>query len=241
MDTIESQKNERDLRREFQDLAYMVVHHLKEPIRSIRTGVELLLENEQQSNPEVEGGSSLMVPSADRILRGASRLEEIAASIAQYADDLGDEDEPLELTNTEAVLRTIRQKLKPLIEQTQAAVTNDSLPRLECQPTRFARLMEHLITNAIVYRREQVAPAVHVSANRNASYWLFSVADNGMGIASPHLDQVFEPFRRLHANRYHGLGMGLATCRKIVARHGGRVWMESHPGVGSTVFFTLPG
>jgi light-regulated signal transduction histidine kinase (bacteriophytochrome) len=241
MNAIDAPKNERDLRREFQDLAYLIVHHLKEPVRSIRTGAELLLENVQQSNLEIEGDALLIRSSADCLLRGASRVDEIATSIAQYADDLGDEDEPMEPVNTEAVLRALRQKLKPLIEQTQAAVTNDSLPRLECQPTRFSRLMEHLVRNAIVYRREPIRPSIHISAKRDSAHWLFSIVDNGIGIAPPYLDQVFDPFCRLHAKQYHGLGMGLTTCRKIVTRHGGRIWLESEVGVGSTVFFTLPG
>lgn len=230
----EPSKNERDLKREIQDLVYMVVHHLKEPARSIRTGVELLLEElDPESTPHIS-------PPADRILRGALRLDEIAASMAQYADDLSNEDEEMELTNMEAIFRAVPQKLAPLIEQTRAIVTSDSLPRLQCQPTRIARLMEHLVKNAILYRREQVPPAVHLSAKKEPAHWLFSVADNGTGVEPAYLDQVFEPFRRLHSKDRHGLGMGLSTCRHIVSRHGGRIWMESQFGIGSVVFFSLP-
>jgi light-regulated signal transduction histidine kinase (bacteriophytochrome) len=212
----------------------MVAHHLKEPVRTIRTSVELLREE-----PHSETGKD--IPAAtDRILGGASRLEEIAASVAQYADDLSDEDEPMKRVNTEAVLRAVRQKLRPLMEQTQAGVTSGPLPELECQPTRFARLVEHLVKNAILYRREQIPPAVHVSANKQPTEWLFSIADNGTGVEPAYLDQIFEPFRRMHLNERRGLGMGLTTCRQIVTRHGGRIWMESIPGVGSVVFFTLP-
>jgi light-regulated signal transduction histidine kinase (bacteriophytochrome) len=219
----------------------MLVHHLKEPVRSIRTGAELLLENEQNCDLETKAEIFSVISCADRILRGASRLDEIATSIAQYADDLGNEDEPVELTNTEAILRALRQKLQPLIEQTQATVTNDTLPKLECQPMRLSRLLEHLLRNAIVYRREQVPPAIHVSAKREPAHWLFSVIDNGVGIAPSYLEHIFDPFRRLHATEYRGLGMGLTTCKKIITRHGGRIWMESRVGMGSTVFFTLPG
>lgn len=212
----------------------MVVHQLKEPMRSIRTSVELLIE-------ELDLESDRHIPaSADRILGGALRLDEIAKSVAQYADDLGNEDEEMELTNIEAVFRAVRQKLSPLIEQTQALVTSDPLPRLRCQPTRIARLMEHLVRNAILYRREQVPPTVHVSGRKEPAHWLFSIADNGTGVEPAYLEQIFEPFRHLHSKERHGLGMGLTTCRHIVARHGGRIWMESQFSIGSIVFFSLP-
>jgi light-regulated signal transduction histidine kinase (bacteriophytochrome) len=232
--------DERDLKREFQNLAYMVVHHLKEPIRSIRTGAELLLENDQNSDPKDKDNLSFVLSCTDRILRGASHLDEIVASVARYADDLNDEDEPVEVTNAETVLRLLRQKLRPLIEQTQAVITNDLLPKIECRPTRFSRLMEHLLRNAIVYHRQEAPPVVHVSAKTEGIDWLFSVRDNGPGIASEYLEQVFDPFRRLHGKEPWGLGMGLATCRSIVTQHGGRIWIESATGAGSTVFFTLP-
>ncbi len=234
-------KDEREIKREFQDLAYMIVHHLKEPVRSIRSGAELLLENEQESSSTIQGQAPSTVSCARRILEGALRLDGIATSIAQYADDLNDEDEPREPTDAGAVMRAIRQKLHPLILQTHATVTTETLPRLECQPTRFSRLMEHLLRNAIVYCREKAPPVVHVSARRNRTEWLFSISDNGIGIEPSYLEHVFEPFRRLHAKKCGGLGMGLAVCRRIVIRHGGRIWLESEPGAGSTVFFTLPG
>jgi two-component system, sensor histidine kinase and response regulator len=230
----EPSPNQRDLKRELEDLLYVVAHHLKEPARSIRTSVELLLEELGA------GGSSHLSASADRILRGVMRLDEIAASVARYADDLGSEDEEVVPTNMETVFRNIRQRLAPLIEQSRAIVTSDSLPRLRCQPTRVERLMEHLVRNAILYGREEVAPVVHVSAKKESDHWLFSITDNGTGVESEYIEQVFEPFRRLHSNEHHGLGMGLTTCRHIVARHGGRIWMQSQFGIGSTVFFTLP-
>ncbi|MFZ0591834.1 MAG: ATP-binding protein [Bryobacteraceae bacterium] len=233
-------KDEQEIKREFQELAYMIVHHLKEPVRSIRSGAELILETEQEFSPNMQSHPPSAVSYATRILQGALRLEGLTTSIAQYADDLGDEDEPMEPTDTEAVLRAVRQKLYPLILQTQAKVTTETLPKLKCQPARFSRLVEHLLRNAIVYCREGVPPLVHVSARRDGPQWLFSISDNGIGIEPSYLEHVFEPLRRLHAKRCAGLGMGLAVCRKIVMRHGGRIWLESKPDAGSTAFFTLP-
>jgi light-regulated signal transduction histidine kinase (bacteriophytochrome) len=236
----ETAKDGQEIKREFQDLAYMLAHHLKEPVRCIRSGAELLLENENEADPSMTDRASSMVSCAKRILDGALRLDGLATSIAQYADDLSDENEPMDGTELGAIMRALKQKLQPLILQTCATVTIETLPRVECQPARFSRLMEHLLRNAILYCREGVPPLVHISATRTGVEWLFSISDNGLGIEPPYLEHVFEPFRRLHAKKCGGLGMGLAICRKIVVHHGGRIWLESEIGVGSTVFFTLP-
>ncbi len=228
-----------EIKKEFQDLAYMIVHHLKEPARAIRTAAELLLAPESEEADGTERGVPSVASCADRILRGATRLDDITASIAQYADDLGSEDEPLEEVNTETILRSVLQKLHRLIEQTGASFTNSALPKLTCQPTRFSRLLEQLSRNAILYRRED-APAVHISAEEQNGVWLFSVRDNGMGMAPADLECIFDPFSRLSSKGYKGLGMGLTTARRIVSHHGGRIWVESAVDVGSTVFFSLP-
>lgn len=227
----------RRMRDEFQTLAYLLVHDLKEPTRTIRTGAELLLESQgpDGGNREVSAVSS----SVERILRGASRLDDIAGSIAQYADDLGGEDEPNEATNVEGTLRAVRQKLGRLIQATGAVVSNDPLPTVDCQPSALARLLEALVKNAICYRGEQ-PPIIHVSAQQSGANWLFSISDNGMGIADSDLERIFDPRSRLKTTSYKGLGMGLTTCRRIVIRHGGRIWIESTLGLGSKVFFIIP-
>jgi two-component system, chemotaxis family, sensor kinase Cph1 len=230
---------EPEIKREFQDLAYMIVHHLKEPTRAIRTAAELLLEPEPEADQETSNGTPSPASCADSILRGAARLDDIAASIAQYADDLGNEDEPFEQVSAETVLRSVRQKLQRLIEQTGAIVTNGTLPNLSCQPNRFSRLFEQLLRNAMLYRRGQV-PTVHVSAEEQGDVWLFSIRDNGVGVAESDLERIFDPFSRLSSKGHKGLGMGLTTARRIVSHHGGRIWIESTVDIGSSVFFTLP-
>jgi light-regulated signal transduction histidine kinase (bacteriophytochrome) len=228
-----------EIKKEFQDLAYMIVHHLKEPVRAIRTAAEMLLEPKPEAADETERDVPSVALCVDRILCGATRLDDITVSIAQYADDLGSEDEPLEPANTEMILRSVRQKLQRLIEQTGASVTNGALPMLTCQPTRFSRLLEQLLRNALLYRRED-PPAVHISAGEQPVMWLFSISDNGMGMARGDVERIFDPFSRLSSKGYKGLGMGLTTARRIVSHHGGRIWVESAIDVGSTVFFTLP-
>ncbi len=234
-----SLNDDRDIKNEFQQLAYMIVHHLKEPARAIRTGAELLLEFTETPDHESEAGGPSVASCADRILRGATRLDDITGSIARYADDLGNEDEPMEDVSAGALFRSVRQKLQPLIEQTGATVTGGELPLLRCQPSRFSRLLENLLRNAILYHREQ-PPAVHVSAEERSEFWLFSVKDNGTGIAPSELERIFHPFSRLNSKGYKGLGMGLTSSRRIVGGHGGQIWAESELGVGSTISFTVP-
>src|SRR5262249_37719958 len=121
-----------------------------------------------------------------------------------------------------------------------AVVTNDPLPRIWMTPVRFARILQNLITNAIKYVPPGGAPKIHVSVTTTADEWVFSVADNGIGIDPQYHARIFEPFKRLHtAREYSGAGMGLAICKKIVEGLGGRMSIESSPGAGSTFSFSV--
>ena len=120
-------------------------------------------------------------------------------------------------------------------------MTHDDLPALRVEPTHLVQLFQNLIGNAIKFRRPGVAPAVHVGACREEDQWHLSVRDNGIGIAAEHCDRVFLIFQRLHTREtYAGTGIGLAICKKIVERYGGRIWVETTVGQGTTFHFSLP-
>ena len=107
--------------------------------------------------------------------------------------------------------------------------------------TQLSQVFQNLIANAIKFRKPDVAPAVHVSAGRTATEWVFSVSDNGIGIEPQYYERIFQIFQRLHSREeYPGTGIGLSLCKRIIERHGGRIWLESEPGNGSTFFFTIP-
>jgi two-component system, LuxR family, sensor kinase FixL len=137
-------------------------------------------------------------------------------------------------------LKDVLASLSEAIETSHAVVTHDELPRICATPIRFARLLQNLIGNAIKYVALGVAPRIHVSGKATSDDWIFSVADNGIGINPQYHDRIFEPFKRLHnASQYAGTGMGLAICKKIVQGFGGHLWVDSAPKQGSKFFFSI--
>jgi light-regulated signal transduction histidine kinase (bacteriophytochrome) len=132
------------------------------------------------------------------------------------------------------------ENLRAAIDEGRAEVTADPLPTLAVDSLQLAQVFQNLLGNALKFHG-QAPPHVHVSAHKQGSDWVFSVCDNGIGIDPEYREKIFEIFQRLHARtEYPGTGIGLAICKQIVERHGGRIWVESEPGRGSTFFFSIP-
>jgi light-regulated signal transduction histidine kinase (bacteriophytochrome) len=146
---------------------------------------------------------------------------------------------PLHPVQLEESLRRALGNLNGSIEKNKAVVTHDPLPAILGDETHIEQLIQNLIGNAVKYRRQDV-PRIHIGAQERGKEWLFSVSDNGQGISRQYQTLIFELFKRLHSQRHSGTGIGLATCKKLVERYGGRIWVESEVGKGSTFFFTLP-
>jgi len=126
------------------------------------------------------------------------------------------------------------------MEESGALITNDRLPEVSADESQLLQLFQNLLANSIKFRSEH-NPRIHVAATRQEDEWRFSVSDNGIGIESEYYERIFVLFQRLHpASAYPGTGIGLTICKKIVSRHGGRIWVESELGKGSTFYFTLP-
>ncbi len=147
---------------------------------------------------------------------------------------------PPEPVDCEQALDLTLRNLRSAINENGATVTHDPLPTIFGDDSQLLQVFQNLIGNAIKFRRDE-PPQIHVSAVKNKNEWVFSIKDNGIGIESRHLDRIFVIFQRLHKrSQYEGTGMGLAIVKKVVERHGGRVWVESEVGVGTTFYFTMP-
>jgi len=226
----------RDLERsnsELQQFAYVASHDLTEPLRMITSYLELLggrarakLGSEEQ---EFVGYA----------IDGARRMQGLIQDLLAYArvDTRG---RPLERTDCEQVLETVLTNLKLAISESRAVIEHDRLPVVKGDSAQLMLVFQNLIGNAIKFRGKEV-PKIYVTANRNNGEWVFQVKDNGIGIDPKNFNRLFVLFQRLHTRReYPGTGMGLAICKKIIERHGGRIWVEAKPNDGATFFFTLP-
>lgn len=173
-------------------------------------------------------------------VEGISRMRTFINDLLEYSRARAGTGEPAPVDLNE-ILQLSKGNLGAEIEGAGAVVTHDPLPTVMAERGQMVQLFQNLIGNALKFRREEEPPRVHISAEEKAGEWLFSVLDNGIGIAPGDAPRIFEVFHRVHGGgKYPGTGIGLATCKKIVQRHGGRIWVESEPGRGSTFHFTLP-
>jgi hypothetical protein len=172
-------------------------------------------------------------------VEGAARMQALINDLLAFSR-VGPRGQPLQPTDASAILASVLANLTVAIRESHAVVTSDTLPTVMAAPTQITQLFQNLIGNGIKFRSER-PPEIHVGAERSADEWVFSVRDNGIGIERQYFERIFGVFQRLHTRReYPGTGIGLAICKKIVERHGGRIWVESEPGQGSTFLFTIP-
>ncbi len=170
---------------------------------------------------------------------GASRMQTLIHDLLTYSR-VGTRGKPLTPTDCEDILEQVLANLKLTIEDNCAVVTHAALPIINVDASQLNQLLQNLIGNAIKFHGD-TPPHIHVSAEQKDGEWEFSVADNGIGIAPKFFDRIFVIFQRLHGrDEYSGTGIGLSVCKKIVERHGGRMWVESEPGQGATFYFTIP-
>jgi light-regulated signal transduction histidine kinase (bacteriophytochrome) len=215
--------------REFISIA---AHDMREPLRAIRLGLQLLTANgDQQRDDNAARG-------AQYIERGAERLETLIRDIAEYCyEEVGDPDfRPIDLA---VVLREARNGLAAELRAADATLTHDALPVVMGNQASLIAVLRCLIGNACKFRGEG-APRIHIEATLQGSEWVVSVCDNGLGFSAAYRERIFRPFERLNGKLYPGSGLGLALAKTIIERHGGRIWADSELGTGSTFRFSLP-
>ena len=169
---------------------------------------------------------------------GSKRMQKMINDLLAYSR-VGTHGREFERTDSDSAFEYALTNLETTIEESEGVVTHDALPTVMADPTQLVQVFQSLVGNAIKFRGE-AAPRVHVSANREGEEWIFSVSDSGIGFDEKYSERAFVVFKRLHGPEYAGTGIGLAICKRIVERHGGRVWVSSEPGKGSTFYFTLP-
>ncbi|HUE38174.1 MAG TPA: ATP-binding protein [Candidatus Binatia bacterium] len=233
VERLEAQAEE--LRRsnsELEKFAYVASHDLQEPLRTVASYVQLLSRRYQG---RLGGDADEFIGYA---VQGVLRMQTLIQDLLTYSR-AGRAAEGFAAVDTEAALGEAVGNLATAIAESHAAVTNDRLPIVVGDRAQLAQLFQNLVGNAVKFRGE-APPQVHVSARSNGGGWRFSVSDNGIGIDPKYADRLFVLFQRLHPQeQYAGTGIGLAICKKIVERHGGRIWFEGSPGQGSTFHFTI--
>ena len=217
---------------ELQEFAYALTHDLQEPLRAVVNFSQLLArEHAGKLGEESDKYISYSV-------EGALRIEALLRSFLNYLEVSEQDSDRLTPIDCNHVLSQALLSLRTAIQQSGAAVTADPLPTVVADEGTLTQIFQNLIGNSIKYRRG-ATPTIHISAARTAEGWLFSVKDNGIGIDPADAERVFGMFKRLHGKEISGTGIGLALCRKVVERHGGRIWVESEAGQGAVFKFTI--
>jgi signal transduction histidine kinase len=228
--TAELTKSNEELRQ----FAYAASHDLREPLRTV-TSYSQLLSTRYRNQLDNDGKEFL-----NYVVDAVRRMDMLLTDLLIYSQQLGPPKWNMAPTNAEAVLIGVLMNLEVSIKETGAVITHDPLPAdIYSDFAQLSLVFQNLVSNAIKYRRPGETPRVHICASEGSDTWTFQVRDNGLGIPDEYKNQIFGIFKRLHGREYPGTGIGLAICKKIVERHGGKIWVESQPGVGSTFSFTI--
>ena len=229
-------RNAVDLQRsneQLQQFAYIASHDLQEPLRMVASYLQLL---ESRYKDALDDDAREFITYA---VDGATRMRGLINDLLAYSR-VDAQERNFEIIESRHALDQACDQLRSTIEESGATITQDDLPAIKAEEGLIVQLFQNLISNAIKYRSE-CPPEIHVSAQARHGEWFFSVGDNGIGIEPQYLERIFVIFRRLHSpGKYSGTGIGLAICKKVVERHGGRIWAESQPGKGSVFYFTIP-
>ncbi|MGB9936485.1 MAG: PAS domain-containing sensor histidine kinase [Methanobacterium sp.] len=239
--SMENEMNEliKELERsndELRSFAYITSHDLQEPLRTIASFTQLL-ERRYKGKFDQDADDFM-----DYIVDASMRMKQMIQDLLEYSR-VATKGEEFKEVNSEDILKQVIDSLKVTIEENDAKITYDPLPNVFADESQLRRVFQNLISNAIKYRKEDVSPKIHISSRKDDANkeYIFSVSDNSIGIEEQYFDRIFTIFQQLHTlDKYKGTGIGLSIVKRIIERHGGRIWVESELGKGSTFFFTVP-
>jgi signal transduction histidine kinase len=219
---------------ELTNFASVVAHDLRGPLNTVGLFAQLL------SSSSAIKADAACIESLGSIRAELNRMSGFIQSLLAYGR-IGSGDVKLQVCDCASVLIDLRKRLMADVQRNSAEISSDALPVIQADPVLIAQLFQNLIENSIKYRGE-AAPHIHISAVQAPDYWLFTLRDNGIGIRPEDFEKVFKPFCQTHDGRiaHGGVGLGLATCKRIVERHGGRIEVQSKPGEGAAFLFTIP-
>lgn len=221
---------------DLQRFAYITSHDLQEPLRTIASFTQLL---ERRYKGKFDSDADEFI---DFIVDAATRMRKMIQDLLEYSRVTTQGHEFKEV-NSGNILKQVLYSLKTIIDENNAKITYDSLPLIFADEAQIGRVFQNLISNVIKYKKPDTPPKIHISSvqdNENKEY-IFSISDNGIGIEEQYFDRIFNIFQRLHTREEHEwTGIGLSVVKRIVERHGGRIWLESEQGKGSTFYFTIP-
>jgi PAS domain S-box-containing protein len=218
---------------DLQQFSYAASHDLKQPLRTVTNYLQLI--RSRYSGKLLDDEAARLF---DVAVAGAQHMHALVEALLDYSRSGQVEEGTMESVAADKLVNDAIANLQSSISETNASISVGPLPVVRANPLHLTQVFENLIGNALKYRSEQ-PPRISVSAAESGQDWVFSVEDNGIGIAQEYQAQIFGIFKRLHGDEYPGTGIGLATCKKIVDRHGGTIWVESQPGQGARFSFTL--
>ena len=219
--------------RELEQFAYVASHDLQEPLRMVTSFTQLL---EKRYKGHIDDDADEYI---DFIVEGAHRMKDLIDDLLVFSR-FNTQAKEFELFDLNNALNGVLSYLQTYIVENNTQITYDPLPLIVGDSSQIQQLFQNLLSNAIKFQDDE-PPRIHISADESSDEWKFGVSDNGIGIDPEYQEQIFNVFKRLHTRiEYPGTGIGLSICKKIVERHGGRIWVKSKLGEGSTFYFTIP-
>jgi light-regulated signal transduction histidine kinase (bacteriophytochrome) len=216
---------------------YAASHDLREPVRTITIYLQLF---QRKFQPLLNEEATRYLAQVSGAAGRMSRLVDGILDFSRVSECDEDREGPPATANAGETLKDVLQDLHGVISESQAIVDCGSLPFVAVEEAHLYQLFQNLVGNAIKYRKPDVPPVIQIAATRERDKFVFSVRDNGSGVPAAYRNDIFLPFKRLHGSQIEGVGIGLATCKRIAERYGGRIWVESEPPDGSTFYFSLP-